>query len=320
MSEAAPRVRPGWDELREAADQLHAAELIVGDPVARPPSAIVHLREFWRLLTRAGIAAGIGKRDAGDPDPDPKAWLQGELPDLDERERQTLLAQLRALAGERPPSKRELRAQVAAARSLLARIEPELVGEPLYRRKRRALWASVAVAVLVMPLLVYVALHLEIPGTGPWRAAYYANTKFDGEPVVVREASIEHDWKESAPVEQLAPDKYSVRWDTCLRVDETGPVVFQVNADEGARVLIDGETVIDAWDENPTTGRRGFGSVELELSAGVHHLRVEYFEKLKAAHIKLSASLDGSLPRPLSRDHLSYPGDEFDEQDPCAAR
>lgn len=307
--------RPGWTELREAADELHAAELLVGDPLATATTAVPHLRAFWRMIAAAGRAAGIGKRDAAEPD----AWLDGELLGLDGKARQALRGHIRSLAAAQPPSKRELRAQVAAARSLLARLEPEVGGVPLYRRKRRVLWASVGTAVILTPLALYVALNTEVPGTGPWRAAYHADKALESRPVVVREDTIEHDWNDTAPLEQIAPDKFSVRWDTCLRIDQAGPVVVQVNANDGARVLIDGELVIDAWDRNPTTRRRGFGSAELELDAGIHHLRVEYFESLGDASIKLSASLDGSVPGPLAREQLLYPGDEIDEQDPCAA-
>lgn len=307
--------RPGWTQLREAADELHAAELLVGDPLATPTTALPHLRAFWRAIAAAGGAAGIGKRDAAEP----SAWLEGEIVGLDGKARQALLGHVRALAGEQAPSKRELRAHVAAARSLLAQLEPEIGGEPLHRRKRRVLWAAVGTAVIVLPVALYAALNVEVPGTGPWRAAYYADKALESSPVLIREDSIEHNWKDTAPLEKIAPDKFSVRWDTCLRIDEAGPVVFQVHANDGARVFVDGELLIDAWEKNPSTRRRGFGSGELELEPGVHHLRVEYFESLGDASIKLSASLDGSLPGPLERDRLLYPGDDFDEQDPCAA-
>ena len=307
--------RPGWTKLRLATDELHAAELLVGDPLATPATAIPHLRAFWRAIAAAGSEAGFGNRDATEPE----AWLDHELLGLDLAVRERLRAQVRSLAAEQPPSKRELRAQVAAARSLLARLEPEIGGEPLLRRKRKILWASVGTAMVLAPLGLYVALNSEVPGTGPWRAAYYADKALEGRPVLVREDSIEHEWGDSAPHEQIAPDKFSVRWDTCLQIDEAGLAVFQVNANDGARVFVDGELLIDAWDRNPETRRRGFGSGELELEVGVHHLRVEYYESLSDARIKFSASLDGSLPGPLERDRLIYPGDEFDEQDPCAA-
>lgn len=286
--------RPGWAALREAGDELHAAGLLIGDPLATPATAIPHLRGFWRAITTAASEARLAK-PAG----------------VDER--------LRVLEASPPPSKRSLRAELAVARAQLAALEPEVGGVPLYRRKQRIRWASLGVAVLVLPIAIYALVHAEVPGTGPWRAAYYAHKELEGAPVLVREDAIDHDWKDTAPHEKLAPDKYSVRWDTCVRIDEAGPVVFQVNANDGARVAIDGATVIDAWDKNPATRRRGFGSAELELEPGIHHLRVEFFESMGDAHIKLSASFDGSLPGPIPRERLSYPGDELDEQDPCAA-
>lgn len=318
MSESL-EARPGWTSLRDAAEELHAAALLVGDPIAKPTTAIPHLREFWPAILAAASAAGIGERHADGPE----AWLAAGVPGLDARTQQVLQDQLRLLAGGpedmSPPSKRALRGQVAAAQALLAVLEPEIGGVPLYRSKRRRLWATVGTAVVLTPLALYVALHVEVPGSGPWRAAYYADTEFESRPVIVREDDIEHDWGDGAPHEKIAPDKFSVRWDTCLHVEEAGPVVLQVNADDGARVFVDGEQVIDAWERDPTVRRRGFGSAELELEAGVHHLRVDYYESLSDARIKLSASLDGSLPGPLERDQLIYPGDDFDEQDPCAA-
>jgi hypothetical protein len=282
--------RPGWAKLREATDELHAAELLVGDPLATPATAVPHLRAFWRTIAVACSEAGL--EAAKSP-----AWVDAE----------------------QTPSKRELRGHVVEARSLLARIEPEIGGVPLYRRKRRILWTAVGVAVVLTPLLLYTALHVEVPGTGPWRASYFTDKALESRPVVVREDSIEHEWKDTAPLEKLPPDKFSARWDTCLRVDEAGLVVFQVHANDGARVFVDGAQVIDAWDKDPSTRRRGFGSAELELEAGIHHLRVEFFESMGDASIKFSASLDGSLPGPLERDRLIYPGDELDEEDPCAA-
>jgi len=311
--------RPGWAELRDAATELHAAELLTGDPIAAPSTVTPHLREFWLAVVAASVAAGIGERTADSGAPDPDRWLRGELAGLDGRTRDALADHWRALAGAQPPSKRELRAHVEAARSLLAQLEPEIGGVPLYRRKRRIAWASAAVIVVFAPLALYVALNAEVPGTGPWRAAYYANTDLEGKPIVVREDSVEHDWGDHAPHEAIAPDKFSIRWDTCLRVDQAGPAVFQINANDGARVLIDGELLIDAWDRDDATQRHGFGTGQLELDAGVHHLRVEYYENLGVASVKFSASLDGELPRELPRDQLSYPGDDFDEDDPCAA-
>lgn len=317
--------RPGWAKLREAAQELHAAELLTRDPLAVPSTATPHLREFWRAIAAASIAAGIGEvpedpeDSEGSSEPDPGRWLEGEIAGLDAGARARLRGHWRALADERVPSKRELRDQVEGARSLLARLEPEIGGVPLHRRKRRIAWTCAGLAVLFGPLALYLALHSEVPGTGPWRAAYYADHKLESKPVFAREDSIEHDWGDNAPHEVIPPDKFSIRWDTCLLVEQSGPVVFQVSANDGARLLINGEIQIDAWERDPDTQRRGFGTAQLELAAGVHHLRVEYYDNLGEASLSFSASLDGELPKPLPREQLRYPGDDFNEDEPCAA-
>jgi hypothetical protein len=192
-------------------------------------------------------------------------------------------------------------------------------GVPLHTRKRRARWAALGVAIVLLPVLGYAVLHTEIDGEGPWRATYFSDRKLEDQAKVMREDDLNHDWKSDAPMEALPPDKFSIRWDTCLRVDQANPIVFQLNANDGGRVLIDGETVIDAWEKSPETRKRGFGSAEITLEPGVHHLRIEYFESLGAASIRFAASFDGELPEPLSNDRLLYPGDDLDEDDPCAA-
>jgi hypothetical protein len=317
MTGSTPSEQPGWQQLRRAADELHAAELLIGDPLAPARTAVPHLREFWTELVAAGLAAGIttGNTDAREIE----AWLRScEIAGLDTRERTALLDHWRALQIAGEPKASTLRAHARAARELLERVEPIIGGVPLHARKRRARWTALGVAIVLLPVLGYAVLHTEIDGDGPWRATYFSDRKLEEQAKVMRENDINHDWAKDAPLEALPPDKFSVRWDTCLRIDEAAPVIFQVNANDGARVLIDGETIIDAWEKSAETRKRGFGSAELTLEPGVHHLRVEYFESLGAATIKLGASFDGELPVPIPSDRLLYPGDDMDEDEPCA--
>jgi hypothetical protein len=175
--------------------------------------------------------------------------------------------------------------------------------------------------ILFTPVLAYVALNTKIAGEGPWRASYFSDRKLEGSPITMRELAVDHDWDKSAPHEAVPPDKFSVRWDTCLRItdEQVEPVTFQINANDGARVFVDGESVVDGWERDAATRRRGVGSGEIVLAPGVHLLRVEYYESMGAASIKFAASFDGSVPTPLPGDRLVYPGDDVDDADPCAA-
>lgn len=311
--------RPGWTQLTRAAGELHAAEVLLGDPVAPASTAVPHLRAFWQAIVEAAGAAKLG---AVSPDAVERAevWLEAEIRGLDARTRASLAGHVRALddAGESLTDK-QLRAHTKAARELLAKLEPMIGGMPLLTRRRRISWGLAGAAIVLLPVLVITALRVDVEGEGPWRAEYFTDRKLEDSTTILREQSIDHDWGKDGPLEAVPPDKFSVRWDTCLRIDQAATVTLQVNANDGARVLLDGQTIIDVWDKDEDTRRRGFGSAALELSEGIHHLRVEYFESLGAASIKLAASFDGEPPAAIPSDRLLYPGDSFDEEDPCAA-
>jgi hypothetical protein len=321
MTTAAPSERPGWVRLQRAADELHAAELLIGDPLAAPRTALPHLRAFWVEMVAAGIEAGLSPASEPPASPsEPEAWLHGcQIAGLDARDRAALLEHWRTLQSTEVPDARALRAHTRAARGLLRLVEPIIGGVALYTRKRRALWATIGVSIVLLPILAYTAVKADITGDGPWRATYFSDRKLEEEIKVMRELDMTHDWGKDAPFEDLPPDKFSVRWDTCLRIDESKTVTFLVNANDAARVLIDGQVVIDAWEKTTEGPKRGFGSVELPLEAGIHHLRVEYFESLGSASIKFAASFDGEVPVAIPNERLAYPGDNLDEDEPCAA-
>ncbi|MCA9681887.1 MAG: hypothetical protein KC457_06805, partial [Myxococcales bacterium] len=254
--------RPGWSDLCRAADELHAAEILLQDPVAAPRTALPHLRAFWQAAAQAGAAAGQAGADAG-----PESWLEGANAALGSAgQRKDLLAHVRALETlDEELSPVQMRRHARAARTLLAKLEPEIGGQPLRRRRRRRLLGTLGVVLTLAPVAAYLLVEGEIPGTGPWRAAYFPDRHLESTPVYVREDSLQHNWEDRPPHEQIPPDKFSARWDSCMVVAETTPAIFQLNANDGARLFIDGEEVIDAWDRNTATRRKGFGSGEIEL-------------------------------------------------------
>ena len=314
--------RPGWAELLRASEDLHAAEILLGDPLIPARTVVAPLRECWRSLLAAARAAQLGASATIDDGAlergDPTAWLSEELPEVDAKTRAVLRRGWTSLAAD-PLVEADLRAHARDTRALIANLEPTIGGIPLRRRRRRRLWTSVGLAIVLLPVTIYTALNTTIDGDGPWRASYFPDRKLESTPIVVREETIDHDWDKDAPLDEIPPDKFSVRWDTCARVDEAGPVVFQLNANDGARLFVDGEVVIDAWERNTKTRKRGLGSAEVELEAGVHHLRVEYYESLGVASMTFAASFTGEPPAAVPAKRLIYPGDDLDEENLCGA-
>lgn len=181
---------------------------------------------------------------------------------------------------------------------------------------RRRLLRRVGLAAVVL-LPIAVLLVLTSPGhrEGPWRGQYFDNTEFSGEPLQRRDGDIKFDWQRKSPSPSLPDDGFSVRWDSCMELPEALDIAFALISDDGSRLYIDGELVVDNWGRH---GERSRGDT-VPVAAGVHHIRVEYFDERHAASVELRASLRGELPASLPVRILRYPGDDFDPDDPCAA-
>jgi len=115
----------------------------------------------------------------------------------------------------------------------------------------------------------------------PWRAEYFANPRLDGPPVLVRdEESLDHNWGAGSPGEAVPADNFSARWTREVEVT-AGTYHFFLQADDGARVWVDGLLLLEAWPADP--GQTYV--IELGLAQGVHIFTVEYFETTGEARI-----------------------------------
>lgn len=86
----------------------------------------------------------------------------------------------------------------------------------------------------------------------------------------------EHDGKISLK-KAGTTELFGMVWQGDLTVPETGEFRFRLDADDGARVQIDGKTVVTVDGTGPMDGSRAKEG-GISLSAGTHKIRVEYFE------------------------------------------
>lgn len=100
-----------------------------------------------------------------------------------------------------------------------------------------------------------------------------------------------------------------------MLLDEDLEVAFQLISDDGSRLWLDGRALIDDWGAHPERSRGAF----VPVRAGLHHLRVEYFDDQGMASVQLRVSLHGEPPAAVPVRILRYPGEDLDEADPCAA-
>ena len=145
--------------------------------------------------------------------------------------------------------------------------------------------------------------NFSVPGTGTpitpgvWTAEYFNNAGLVGLPfATVTESTITRNWGEGAPLPGMVADNFSVRWTRQLNFDGAAYEV-RVNADDGVRVYLDNIIYIDEW--HLATGDTY--TFTLQPSAGLHTIKVEFYEAFGLANIDFALTrIGGNTPTPIN--------------------
>ncbi|MFX0594499.1 PQQ-dependent sugar dehydrogenase [Melissospora conviva] len=127
----------------------------------------------------------------------------------------------------------------------------------------------------------YTATYAPSPA---FTGQYFANPTLSGTPALTRQdPQINFLWDHGAPAAGLPADNFSVRWS---RTQYFAPARYRFTTvtDDGVRLYIDNRLVIDQW--RPQAGTAHTALVDLE--AGNHTIRMEYYEASKGAIAQLS--------------------------------
>lgn len=122
---------------------------------------------------------------------------------------------------------------------------------------------------------------------------YFDNPDFTGASITRVDSTINFAWGTGKPADAIAADTFSVRWQGLVRPQYTQYYTFYLNADDGARLWIDGQLVIDTWH----TGGEGTGVIRLDATRASGIL-LEYREDTGNAGVRLEWS-SASQPRQL---------------------
>jgi hypothetical protein len=130
---------------------------------------------------------------------------------------------------------------------------------------------------------------------GGWAAEYFANRNLTGSPVLTRsDDNIDFDWGGGSPGDGVPADNFSARWTKSLAVDEASSYKFTVTGDDGVRLYIDGEIVLDKWVQQGATTY----TVLRHLTQGTHQVVLEYFDAGAGAVAKLRSEQTSEPPPP----------------------
>ncbi len=122
---------------------------------------------------------------------------------------------------------------------------------------------------------------------------YFNGVNFNEKKLTRTDAQINFVWNNVAPSPGMNANQFSVRWTGKLKAPKTGEYLFRAHVDDGIRVWVGGQKVIDAWglhDSEPFAGK-------ITLEAGrLYDLKVEYYNGMIEGEIQLFWQLPGDEP------------------------
>jgi hypothetical protein len=120
-------------------------------------------------------------------------------------------------------------------------------------------------------------------GYPEWVGQYWTNVKLQGSPILSRnDAAINFDWGDGSPVWGMPTNTFSARWTRTLKF-AAGTYRFSARVDDGVRIWVDNKLIVDSWAD----GSVRVVFADYTLTAGNHKIRVDYFESMGDALIKV---------------------------------
>ncbi len=126
-------------------------------------------------------------------------------------------------------------------------------------------------------------------GTGLF-GAYYSNQlkTFNDPATLVRiDTNINFNWGSGSPDPSISADSFTVRWTGSVRSQFNQTYTFYTTTDDGVRLWVNGQLLIDEWvDQAPTTYS---GSISLKAQQ-LYNIRMEFYENGGGAVAQLAWS------------------------------
>ncbi len=138
-------------------------------------------------------------------------------------------------------------------------------------------------------LATFVAAGSIGTGTG-LTGDYFSNQAmtFTGAPTLTRtDATVDFDWGYGSPAPLISTDLFTVRWTGAVQPQFDNDYTFSSTTDDGVRLWVDGQLLIDEWANQAPTEWSG----TIALAAGKKYpITMEYFETSGGAQAQLAWS------------------------------
>lgn len=135
-----------------------------------------------------------------------------------------------------------------------------------------------------------------VGGSRGLKGEYFNNDSLEGDPALVRtDEKINFRWGDGSYADNGPVDHFSARWTGYFVPPSTDDYKFYVSADDGVRLYVDDERVIDDWQRHGET----LDTATKHLAAGEpYKVRLEYFENTGTATARFGVA---SATKPLDK-------------------
>jgi hypothetical protein len=137
--------------------------------------------------------------------------------------------------------------------------------------------------------------------------AYYARPDMTDLAFTRVDPTIEFAWEHGTPDSALGIDGFSISWGGFVQPEHTELYEFHTLSDDGVRLWVDDELLIDNW----ATHSESEDSGSIALAAGQKYsIVLQYFEHSRAATVALSWSSSSQARQIIPEERLFLTGDD----------
>jgi hypothetical protein len=128
---------------------------------------------------------------------------------------------------------------------------------------------------------------VNTPNVAGFRGEYFDNMDFTNLVMVRADSAVNFDWGLGSPDPRMDVNTYSVRWSARIRPRFSETYTFTTTTDDGVRLWVNGQLLIDHFGDQPATAWSGTIALTANQS---YDLVMEYFENGGDASAKLAWS------------------------------
>lgn len=205
---------------------------------------------------------------------------------------------------------RRLRRTRRECTEILTRVGRELLSNRPTRDVLVPMGLAIVYSLILLGVATVAAAGIASMGRAhnPWglRVTHFRGAHFDVPIAERNELQVLADYRKKRQLPGRVPrDGFSARWNGFLLVPESAEYQFFAQSDDGLRITIDGERIVDNWQDNDwlTSGRHA----QVHLEKGQHTIRIEFYSEGPGGALRVKWT-GGPIPRNtvLSAPHLRW--------------